>query len=50
VDLVEAGRKASEVATELEVSEQTIHTWRYQARIATGLAALAWRVRRKPGR
>jgi len=28
VDLVEGGRKVSEVATELEVSEQTIYTWR----------------------
>ena len=28
VDLVEGGRKVSEVAAELEVSEQTIYTWR----------------------
>jgi DNA-binding NarL/FixJ family response regulator len=32
-DLVEGGRKVSEVAAELEVSEQTIYTWRRQARI-----------------
>ena len=28
VDLVEGGRKVSEVAADLEVSEQTIYTWR----------------------
>ena len=28
VDLVEGGRKVSEVAAELEISEQTIYTWR----------------------
>ena len=39
VDLVEGGRKVSEVATELEVSEQTIYTWRRQARIDAGLEA-----------
>jgi transposase-like protein len=33
VDLVEGGRKVSEVAAEFEVSEQTIYTWRRQARI-----------------
>ena len=27
VDLVEGGRKVSEVAAELEISEQTIYTW-----------------------
>jgi len=37
VDLVEGGRKVSEVAAELEVSEQTIYTWRRQARIDAGL-------------
>ena len=36
VDLVEGGRKVSEVAAELEVSEQTIYTWRRQARIDAG--------------
>jgi len=39
VDLVEGGRKVSEVAAEFEVSEQTIHTWRRQARIDAGLEA-----------
>ncbi len=33
IDLVEGGRKVAEVAVELEVSEQTIYTWRRQARI-----------------
>ncbi len=37
VDLVQGGRKVSEVATELEISEQTIYTWRRQARIDAGL-------------
>ncbi len=36
VDRVEGGRKVSEVAAELEVSEQTIYTWRRQARIDAG--------------
>lgn len=31
VELVEGGRKASEVAAEFEVGEQTIYTWRRQA-------------------
>ena len=35
VELVESGRKVSEVATDLEVSEQTIYIWRRQARIVT---------------
>ena len=39
VDLVEGGRKVSEVAADLEISEQTIHTWRRQARIDAGLEA-----------
>jgi transposase-like protein len=38
VELVEGGRKVSEIATELEVSAQTIYTWRRQARIDAGLA------------
>jgi transposase-like protein len=37
VDLVEGGRKVCEVAVELEVSEQTIYTWRRQARIDAGI-------------
>ena len=37
VALVEGGRRVSEVAAELEVSEQTIYTWRRQARIDAGL-------------
>ncbi len=39
VDLVEGGRKVAEVAVELEVSEQTIYSWRRQARIDAGLEA-----------
>jgi transposase-like protein len=39
VDLVEGGRKVSEVATEFGVSEQTIYVWRRQAGIDAGLEA-----------
>ncbi len=39
VDLVEGGRKVSEVAAELKVSEQTVYTWRRQARVDAGLEA-----------
>jgi transposase-like protein len=39
VDLVEGGRKVSELAAELEVSAQTIYTWRRQARVDAGLEA-----------
>jgi transposase-like protein len=39
VDLVEGGRKVCDVASELEVSEQTIYTWRRQARVDAGLEA-----------
>ena len=39
VDLVEGGRKVSEVAAELEVGEQTIYTWRRQERIDAGREA-----------
>ena len=35
--LVEGGRKVSEVANQLGVSEQTIYSWRRQARIDAGL-------------
>ena len=37
VDLVESGRKVAEVAAELQISEQTIYTWRRQARIDAGI-------------
>jgi hypothetical protein len=33
VELVEGGRKVVEVAADLGISEQTIYTWRQQARI-----------------
>jgi transposase-like protein len=39
VELVEGGRKVSDIAAELEVSEQTIYTWRRQARVDAGLEA-----------
>jgi len=39
VALVEGGRKVSEIAAELGVSEQTIYTWRRQGRIDAGLEA-----------
>ena len=39
VKLVEGGRKVSEVAADLGISEQTIYTWRRQARIDAGLEA-----------
>ncbi len=34
IDLVEGGREVAEVAIELQVSEQTIYTWRHQANAA----------------
>ena len=36
-DLVEAGRPVAEVARDLEISAQTIYTWRRQERIDRGL-------------
>lgn len=39
VDLVEGGRKVAEVAAELGISEQTIYSWRRQARIDAGIEA-----------
>ena len=36
VELVEAGRRVAEVAADLGVSEQSVYTWRRQARIDTG--------------
>ncbi len=39
IELVEGGRKVAEVAADLGISEQTIYTWRRQARIDTGLEA-----------
>ncbi len=39
VDLVEGGRKVAQVAAELGISEQTVHTWRRQARIDAGIEA-----------
>jgi len=57
VDLVEGGRKVVEIAAELGIDEQTIYTWRRQARIDAGseagvttsekaeLAAAKWGIR-----
>lgn len=39
VALVEGGRTVADLAAELGVSEQTIYTWRRQARIDAGLEA-----------
>jgi transposase-like protein len=36
VELVEGGRPVKELAADLEVSKQTIYTWRRQARIDRG--------------
>jgi len=37
LDLIEAGRKISEVAADLGISDQTIYNWRRQDRIDRGL-------------
>jgi transposase-like protein len=39
LDLIEAGRSISEVAQDLDISEQSIYTWRRQDRIDRGLVA-----------
>lgn len=39
VALIEGGRRVAEVAVELQISEQTIYTWRRQARIDAGIEA-----------
>ncbi len=39
LDLVEGCRKVAEVAIDLGISEQTIYTWRRQARIDAGIEA-----------
>ena len=39
VELVEGGRKVAEVAADLGVSEQSMYTWRRQARIDAGVEA-----------
>ena len=39
VEVVEAGRKVAEVAADLGISEQSIYTWRRQARIGAGTEA-----------
>ena len=37
VELVEGGRRVAEVAADLGISEQSVYTWRRQARIDAGL-------------
>ena len=37
IDLVESGRPAAAVAAELDISGQSIYTWRRQARIEAGM-------------
>jgi transposase-like protein len=39
LDLIDAGRKVVDVARDLDVSEQTLYTWRRQDRIDRGLGA-----------
>ncbi len=39
VDLVEAGRPVAQVAAELGISDQSVYTWRRQARIDAGTDA-----------
>jgi transposase-like protein len=39
LDLVKGGRKVADIAIDLGISEQTIYTWRRQARIDDGLEA-----------
>lgn len=39
LDLIEADRSIADVAHDLEISEQTIYTWRRQDRIDRGLVA-----------
>ncbi|MFE3281413.1 transposase [Nocardia sp. NPDC059239] len=37
LDLIEAGRKVADIARDLDISDQTIYTWRRQDRIDRGL-------------
>lgn len=37
LDLIEAGRSVVEIAAELDVSDQTIYSWRHHDRIDRGL-------------
>lgn len=37
LQLIEAGRRIADVATDLDISEQTIYTWRRQDRIDRGV-------------
>ena len=39
LDLIESGRSVADVAHDLEISEQSIYTWRRQDRIDRGLVA-----------
>lgn len=39
LDLIEAGRSVADVAHDLEISDQSIYTWRRQERIDRGVLA-----------
>ncbi len=39
VDFVEAGRRVSDVASELGISEQAVYNWRRQSRVGAGRKA-----------
>ncbi len=39
IDLVEGGKRVAEVSRDVGISEQTIYSWRRQARIGAGLEA-----------
>ena len=41
IDLVEGGKRVAEVSRDLGISEQSIYTWRRQARIDAGQEALS---------
>ena len=45
LDLIEAGRTVADVTKGLEISEQTIYTWRRQDRIDRGLESGLTRIR-----
>jgi transposase-like protein len=50
VDLVEAGRKVTDVARDLGVSNLTIYTWRRRELIDRGLVAGRSSLERRAGR
>jgi transposase-like protein len=42
LELIQEGRRISGVAADLEISQQTIYTWRRQAQIDSGQEAGVW--------